>query len=92
MTGDVQRRVGLCGEVKLPFIGGPGECEFIGKEGALYQRYGMDTRSFYSTDRIYTNATEMEIKLDILWPVGVRNVPVFVDAMHVLEIEWGTVS
>ncbi|KAF3036669.1 hypothetical protein E8E12_003176 [Didymella heteroderae] len=92
VTGDIQRRVGLCGEVGLPFIGGPGECEFVGKDGQLYQRYGMDTRSFYGTDGIYTNATEMEIELEIVWPVGTRNVPVYVDAMHVWEIEFGTVS
>lgn len=92
VTGDIQRRVGLCGEVSLPFIGGPGECESVGKDGQLYQRYGMDTRSFYSTDRVFTNATEMDIQLEIVWPVGTRNVPVYVDAMHVWEIEWGTVS
>lgn len=91
VTGDIQRRVGLCGEVDLPFVGGPGECD-VGSGGALYQRYGMDTRSFYSTDGVYTNSTEMEIQLEVIWPVGVRNVPVFVDAMHVWEIEWGTVS
>ncbi|KAL1653699.1 hypothetical protein SLS61_003847 [Didymella pomorum] len=92
VTGDIQRRVGLCGQVELPFISGPGECEFEGKDGQLYQRYGMDTRSFYSTDGVYTNATEMDIELEIVWPVGTRNVPVYVDAMRVWEIEWGTVS
>jgi hypothetical protein len=47
VTGDIQRRVGLCGQVELPFISGPGECEFEGKDGQLYQRYGMDTRSLF---------------------------------------------
>lgn len=92
VTGDIQRRVGLCGQVELPFISGPGECEFEGENGQLYQYYGMDTRSFYSTDGVYTNATKMDIELEIVWPVGTRNVPVYVDAAHVWEIEWGTVS
>lgn len=92
VTGDIQRRVGLCGEVTLPFVGGPGECEEVGAQGQLYQRYGMDARSFYSTDGVYTQATEMQVLLEVVWPAGTGNVPVFVDAMHVWEIEWGSVS
>jgi hypothetical protein len=54
--------------------------------------YGMDFRTFYSTDEIFTNSTEMVIQLDIVWPVGAARVPVFVDGFAVRDIKWGTVS
>ena len=89
VTGDIQRRAGLCG-VEEALFNGP--CELFGAGGALYQNYSMDTRSFYSSDRIYTNSTEMEIELEVVWPVGVPGIPIYIDGMKVWEIEWGTIS
>ncbi|KAJ8112547.1 hypothetical protein OPT61_g5108 [Boeremia exigua] len=92
VTSDVQRPTVLCGANGPPAHGRNRPCELSGKEGALYGDYGMDTRSFLGTDGVFTNSTEMDIELQIVWPVGTPSIPVFVDQMKVWEIESGVIS
>lgn len=93
VTGDIDRTISLCGFASTPrFYGTPYPCDLVGAGGAQYQRYGMDVRSFYGADRVYTTATEMEILLEIVWSAGVAEVPVFVDGAGVWEILIGSVS
>ncbi len=93
VTSDIQRRAGLCGAATRPPNYVPSRpCELLGKEGAQYQKYGMDTRLFHTTDEMSTDATEMDIELHVVWPVGASSVPVLVDNLRVWEIEWGVIS
>ena len=92
VSGDIQRRTGLCGAANSPFFGGDEPCELVGAGDSQYQLYGMDTRSFLSTDHIYTNSTEMLIEMEIVWPVGAPSIPVYLDQMRVWEIGRGSIS
>ncbi|UPX18515.1 uncharacterized protein EKO05_0008814 [Ascochyta rabiei] len=93
ISGDIERSTSLCGFARTTTLNGiPQPCRLFGADGAQYQSYGMDVRAFDSSHDRYTNATEMEISVEIAWPAGAVEVPVYVDGVGVWEIKWGSIS
>lgn len=92
VSGDIQRRMSLCGATNSLYYSIDGPCDYTGNNGALYQKYGMDPRLFLGSDQITVNGTEILLELEIVWPVGSPSIPVFVDALRAWEIRWGTIS
>ena len=90
-TSDVTRTRGLCGFARAPPFGKSRPCDYIGADGTVWGKDGMDTRLFVSSER-ETDATEMDVDLKFVWARGASEVPILVDGMRLWEIEWGSVE
>lgn len=86
-----KQTIGLCGTTNSPVFSSYGSCDYNGKNGAVYQKYGINSRLFQGPTNT-ANLTQLGIQIQIVWPAGSPSVPVLVDDMRVYQMKKSFVS